>query len=64
MDAVLPRPQLARKGVVTSAAKLVTFKEEARKKLVNGINAVSNAVKVFYELNRYSSKQMTNRPSR
>jgi chaperonin GroEL (HSP60 family) len=30
-----------------SGAKQVTFKDEARQKLVAGINAVSNAVKVI-----------------
>lgn len=35
-----------RRQVITADAKQVTFKEEARQKLVNGINAVSDAVKV------------------
>ena len=32
--------------MVTNDAKMVSFKDDARQKLVNGINAVSNAVKV------------------
>ena len=35
-----------RQSVVAHDAKLVSFKDDARQKLVNGINAVSNAVKV------------------
>jgi len=44
----LPKPiaRLSRRMVVTSGAKQVTFSEEARQKLINGINAVSDAVKV------------------